>query len=917
MPQIYAQQSPAQSANSFSDGEEDDNNIFASGELAVASPATWYSRLHHVQTTARTPPHSPASHLPPEILINILKHLSSSRDIHSTLLVSRSWCECSVELLWHKPTVPDFNTLIKIMQVLSREEPTFTYSQFIRRLNFISVGSEMSDSIFGRLAPCVRLERLTLVGCSNLSDDVIARTVPYFPNLVAIDLSGVDAVTDRTVFALADCCPKLQGINLLGCRRVSSTSIGALANKCPLLRRVKLTGLADLTDDPVSNLAIKGSLLLEIDLNGCKKLSDRAVRDIWTHSHNMREMRLSHCQELTDLAFPAPQNIRDPPPGLNPFPESHRFPVSDLPPLRLSRALEHLRMLDLTSCSKITDDAVEGIVSASPRLRNLVLSKCSQLTDRAIESICLLGKHLHYLHLGHASSITDRSVKTLARSCTRLRYIDLANCNQLTDMSVFELASLPKLRRIGLVRVSNLTDEAIYSLGDRHQTLERVHLSYCDRITVMAIHYLLQKLQKLNHLSLTGIPAFRRTELQQFCRTPPAEFNTTQRSQFCVFAGEGVNKLRRYLTDLFNSITEEMNPQGDEDVGDSISYVHDEEGMDIDDVPQVTFTPPVPPEQRVLSPPLSSLSATRPAPRLNGHSNHHAQSYQPTVHHHSTPIRDTEVSTLRVEHPNPHPTTRSPTHSPPPTFNPTPGPSRLNPTERFPTSPAGSEGSSAGAFFRTYQSSSLDGRPDGALTPDLVFAEIGHGHGPVTWNGREPDQNQAYQFVDPATLTVDDRPQYGTGTPQTRGGGNWRAIVQGANIGQGLHGANGAYHASGGTMNGTYRASTSHPMSTNGMTAHGINSAGIIPTAIPGPPITREERSRGRPRTSRDPQESLQAGSTLSGQSQGRGPKRTFRSTLNSVEQHATSFLFGRPIQDGEGSSAGATTRKEDSTRGY
>ncbi|KAI0307241.1 hypothetical protein B0F90DRAFT_1622646, partial [Multifurca ochricompacta] len=585
MPQIYAQPSPAQSAISLSDGEEDDNNIFASGELAVASPATWYSRLHHVHTTARTPPQYPASRLPPEILINILKHLSSPRDIHSTLLVSRSWCECSVELLWHKPTVPDFNTLIKIMQVLSREEPIFTYAQFIRRLNFISIGSEMLDSIFGRLAPCTRLERLTLVGCSNLSDDVIARTVPCFPNLVAIDLSGVDSVTDRTVFALAGSCRKLQGINLLGCRRVSSTSIGALADKCPLLRRVKLSGLVDLTDEPVSDLAIKGSLLLEIDLNGCKKLSDRAIRDIWTYSHNMREMRLSHCTELTDLAFPAPQNIRDPLPGPNPFPESNRLLVSDLPPLRLSRPLEHLRMLDLTSCSKITDDAVEGIVSASPRLRNLVLSKCSQLTDRAIESICLLGKHLHYLHLGHASSITDRSVKTLARSCTRLRYIDLANCNQLTDMSVFELASLPKLRRIGLVRVSNLTDEAIFSLGDRHQTLERVHLSYCDQLTVIAIHYLLQKLQKLNHLSLTGIPAFRRPELQQFCRTPqPFEFNTTQRSQFCVFAGDGVNKLRRFLIDLFNSITEEMNPQGEEDVGDSVSYVQDEESMDIDDV---------------------------------------------------------------------------------------------------------------------------------------------------------------------------------------------------------------------------------------------------------------------------------------------------------------------------------------------
>jgi F-box and leucine-rich repeat protein GRR1 len=427
MPQIYTQPSPSQSVNSFSDGEEEDNNIFASTELVVPSPATWYPRLHHIQRSAHIPPHSPASHLPPEILINILKHLSSPRDIHSTLLASRLWCECSVELLWHKPTVPDFNTLIKIMQVLSREEPTFTYAQFIRRLNFISVGSEMTDSIFGRLAPCARLERLTLVGCSNLSDDVIARTVPSFPNLVAIDLSGVDSVTDTTVSAIADNCRKLQGINLLNCRQVSSISIGALADKCPLLRRVKLSGLVDLTDEPVSALAIEGTLLLEIDLNGCKKLSDRAVRDIWTHSHSMREMRLSHCAELTDLAFPAPQNIRDLPPGPNPFPESNRHPGSDLPPLRLSRPLEHLRMLDLTNCSRITDDAVEGIVSAAPRLRNLVLSKCGQLTDRAIESICLLGKHLHYLHLGHASSITDRSVKTLARSCTRLRYIDLAS----------------------------------------------------------------------------------------------------------------------------------------------------------------------------------------------------------------------------------------------------------------------------------------------------------------------------------------------------------------------------------------------------------------------------------------------------------------------------------------------------------
>jgi len=396
------------------------------------------------------------------------------------------------------------------------------------------------------------------------------------------------------------------------------------------------------------------------------------------------------------------------------------------------------------------------------------------------------------------------------------------------------------------------------------------------------------------------------------------EFNTTQRSQFCVYAGDGVKKLRRYLTDLFNSITEEMNTQGDEDVGDSVSYVHDDDNMDVDDIrPQVTFSAPIIEEQ--ISSPTSSSATIRPTPHLNGHPNHHPPLHQPMVHLNGTAVRDVDVemSALRVEHPsssrNSRSTTRSPARTPPPPYSPTPGPSRLNPAERLPTSPAGSEGSSAAAFFRTYQSSSADGRPDGTLTPDLIYAEIGHGHGPTAWHGQEQIQTQAPQFVDSAMQVVDDRLQYNAGASHGRGGGAWRVAAQGANVGQGPIGVNGALNGANGTMNGNYHTSVL-PLPTNGISTHGVNGGSIGPVIVQGPPMTREERSRGRPRTSREPQESAQTAPTTG---QGRGPKRTFRSTLNSVEQHATSFLFGRPLQDGEGSSAGATTKKDDGTRGY
>jgi F-box and leucine-rich repeat protein GRR1 len=113
-------------------------------------------------------------------------------------------------------------------------------------------------------------------------------------------------------------------------------------------------------------------------------------------------------------------------------------------------------------------------------------------------------------------------------------------------MSVFEIAAnLPKLRRVGLVKVIeclmnevgssidfchvhkvvNITDQAIYALVERGERgvncMERVHLSYCDKLSVKAITHLLRKVPHITHLSLTGVSAFRNWEYQRFCRPAP------------------------------------------------------------------------------------------------------------------------------------------------------------------------------------------------------------------------------------------------------------------------------------------------------------------------------------------------------------------------------------------------------------
>ena len=430
---VWKHHSPAQSNTSLSDDNDDEdfNKSTFFAEPVAASPAQW-SRMQSLpksSSTSNAPPSLPsyAARLPPEILIHVLRHLHSPRDLYHSLLVSRSWCECSVELLWHRPNFTKLSTLVKMMRILTRDDQTFSYARFIRRLNFTYLNMDLTDSLFARLAQCVRLERLTLLNCSNITDGALARVLPCCPNLVALDLTGVVDTTDRAIVALASSTKRLQGINLGGCKKLTNQAIQALAANCHLLRRVKLGGLEQITDIAVSALAKSCPLLLEIDLTNCKQITDISVRDLWTFSTNMREMRLSHCQELTDAAFPAPQRTELTVDGPNPFPTSNSFFSDRLPPLRLTKRFDHLRLLDLTACPAITDEAIEGIVSIAPKIRNLVLAKCTLITDHAVECICNLGKNLHYLHLGHASNITDRSVRTLARSCTRLRYIDLAS----------------------------------------------------------------------------------------------------------------------------------------------------------------------------------------------------------------------------------------------------------------------------------------------------------------------------------------------------------------------------------------------------------------------------------------------------------------------------------------------------------
>ncbi|KAI1080739.1 RNI-like protein [Whalleya microplaca] len=481
--------------------------------------------------------------LPSEILISIFSRISNPVDLYHCMLTCKRWSRNVVEILWHRPTCTTWPKHASICYTLGQERPYFNYTEFIKRLNLAALADDVNDGSVIPLSVCTRVERLTLTNCKGLTDLGLIPLVSSNRHLLALDISGDNNITEGSVFAIAENCHRLQGLNVSNCKNISNESMVKLAENCRYIKRLKLNDCEQLNDSAVVAFANNCPNILEIDLHQCNFIGNEPVTALLAKGQALRELRLANCDLIDDGAFLS---------------------------LPTGKVYEHLRILDLTSCARLTDRAVEKIIDVAPRLRNLVLAKCNNITDAAVYAIARLGKNLHYVHLGHCRHITDEAVKRLVQCCNRIRYIDLGCCTHLTDESVTRLAQLPKLKRIGLVKCSNITDESMYALArannghrsrsrrdaagnvvqtfEYHQSsLERVHLSYCTNLTLPSIIKLLNCCPKLTHLSLTGVPAFLRDDLESFCREAPSDFTEHQRAVFCVFSGNGVINLRKHL----------------------------------------------------------------------------------------------------------------------------------------------------------------------------------------------------------------------------------------------------------------------------------------------------------------------------------------------------------------------------------
>jgi F-box and leucine-rich repeat protein GRR1 len=226
------------------------------------------------------------------------------------------------------------------------------------------------------------------------------------------------------------------------------------------------------------------------------------------------------------------------------------------------------------------------------------------------------------------------------------------------------------------------------------------------------------------------------------------EFSTAQQTAFCVYSGKGVSQLRAFLTELFDHITE-MNGTTD-----------DTEYEDDDDDPEAYQEDETPEPESDLVGDLAEDLNTR---RVFTHNVSQQRSTYITPLPISTPI-SREVN-IRQLAPESQPTIMAPPPGTMPRITAHASTSNSNavipaaalrrpravgasgsyrsladilpivensrsppPSDVASNLSAGTNRSNGATFFRTYQDPNSR-RNSGALTPDLNYAEIGHGRG--------------------------------------------------------------------------------------------------------------------------------------------------------------------------------------------
>uniref|UniRef100_A0A0P4VX65 F-box domain-containing protein n=1 Tax=Scylla olivacea TaxID=85551 RepID=A0A0P4VX65_SCYOL len=256
--------------------------------------------------------------------------------------------------------------------------------------------------------------RLLNLASLSLEWKVVASLATVAPNLTHLDVSMcVSGVNDRSIQALCKSLMKLQILNMNGCTVVSDIGLAGhgLGQAEPSMEsttNLSLESLGLREPDPLRvQLGLKAEKTIRQEAEVTKYLSENiqqvaiATEFGLSNLKGLRELNLCGCKRLTNITLV----------------HALRF--------------QELRYLNLSYCQGMGESGLQCMAQNCPSLEVLMLAECGQTSDQVVLVITHFLKRIKTLDLQSCTKLTDDALDSLS-SCLTLQYLDVSNCFRMS-----------------------------------------------------------------------------------------------------------------------------------------------------------------------------------------------------------------------------------------------------------------------------------------------------------------------------------------------------------------------------------------------------------------------------------------------------------------------------------------------------
>ena len=348
---------------------------------------------------------------------------------------------------------------------------------------------------------CHKLTVLKMNDCPEVCDKSVASIINGCPELEEFEVSGCLSLQDATILSLVNKCVKIRRLNLGNCPRITGKSVSSVLRYCTKLKYLNIETCNRVTDldilDDDSSLTLgktKGGQDMELELRkaeaGMEVLEPDAEVEfdsVKDKQHDNEVEKVEAVPDLLDKDSPSDHNLCD----------NSEISKSNNEVQLSSSAIK----LD-TSLSKVSE-------------RNLM---CELYPSSQYLKLLSNHSHVRVLNLSFCSGITNSCIKQLAWHCPDLRELDITACYMITNAGVRELVQnckfLQSLNISGgsVTQTSRLTDGCLDDIVRYGKNLKKLIVQKNYNITADGVLNIVQNCEEIYFIC---VEASRRSNLSK------------------------------------------------------------------------------------------------------------------------------------------------------------------------------------------------------------------------------------------------------------------------------------------------------------------------------------------------------------------------------------------------------------------